>query len=188
MIIGRTANLSKGLHGRGPCQYRNLCDRGCPFTGYFSSNGVTLPAANATGNLTLRPFSIVMELLFNKDKKKAEGIRIIDANTLKTEEYYARIIFLNASTIGTTAILLNSVSRAHPDGLGNNIGTLCRYLMDHHYHVGASGSYDGFKERDFYGRRANGIYIPRFRNINKKTIQKEYVRGFGYQEEPTAHG
>ena len=181
MIIGRTANLSKGLHGRGPCQYRNLCDRGCPFTGYFSSNGVTLPAANVTGNLTLRPFSIVVELLYNKDKKKAEGIRIIDANTMKTEEYYAKIIFLNASTIGSTAILLNSASHAHPDGLGNSSGALGRNLMDHHYHVGAGGSYDGFKDRYFYGRRANGIYIPRFRNINKQTIQKEYVRGFGYQ-------
>ena len=181
MIIGRTANLSKGLHGRGPCQYRNLCDRGCPFTGYFSSNGVTLPAANATGNLTLRPFSIVVELLYNKDKKKAEGIRIIDANTMKTEEYYAKIIFLNASTIGSTAILLNSASHAHPDGLGNSSGALGRCLMDHHYHVGAGGSYDGFKDKYFYGRRANGIYIPRFRNINKQTIQKEYVRGFGYQ-------
>lgn len=181
MIIGRVANLSKGLNGRGPCQYRNMCDRGCPFTGYFSSNGVTLPAANATGNLTLRPFSIVVNVIYDKDKKRATGIRIIDANTMQTEEYFAKIIFLNASTIGTTAILLNSVSDAHPEGLGNNSGQLGRNLMDHHYHVGASGSYEGFQDSYFFGRRANGIYIPRFRNINEKTRQKDYVRGFGYQ-------
>ena len=177
MIIGRVANLSKGLNGRGPCQYRNLCDRGCPFTGYFSSNGVTLPAAKATGNLTLRPFSIVVDLIFDKDKKRARGIRIIDANTMKTEEYYAKIIFLNASTIGSTAILMNSVSDAHPEGLGNRSGALGRYLMDHHYHVGASGTYDGFQDSYFYGRRANGIYIPRFRNINEKTQFKKIMYG-----------
>lgn len=181
MIIGRVANLSKGLKGRGPCQYRNMCDRGCPFTGYFSSNGVTLPAANATGNLTLRPFSIVVNVIYDKDKKRARGIRILDANTMQTEEYYANIIFLNASTIGTTAILMNSVSDTHPEGLGNGSGELGRNLMDHHYHVGASGTYEGFQDSYFYGRRANGIYIPRFRNINEKTKQKDYVRGFGYQ-------
>ena len=181
MIIGRVANLSKGLSGRGPCQYRNMCDRGCPFTGYFSSNGVTLPAANATGNLTLRPFSIVVHVIYDKDSKRATGIRIIDANTMQTEEFYAKIIFLNASTIATTSILLNSVSEANPEGLGNSSGSLGRNLMDHHYHVGASAAYDGFQDSYFYGRRANGIYIPRFRNINAGTRQKNYVRGFGYQ-------
>ncbi len=181
MIIGRVANLSKGLHGRGPCQYRNMCDRGCPFTGYFSSNGVTLPAAYATGNLTLRPFSIVTEVMYDKDRKRATGIRIIDANTMKTEEFFAKIIFLNASTIGTTSILMNSVSEAHPEGLGASSGALGRNLMDHHYHVGASASFEGFQDSYFYGRRANGIYIPRFRNINERTKQKDYVRGFGYQ-------
>jgi choline dehydrogenase-like flavoprotein len=181
MIIGRTANLSKGLNGRGPCQYRNMCDRGCPFTGYFSSNGVTLPAAYATGNLTLRPFSIVVNVIFDKENKRAKGIRIIDANTLQTEEFFAKIIFLNASTIGSTAILMNSVSDQHPDGLGNGSGQLGRNLMDHHYHVGASGTYDGFQDSYFFGRRANGIYIPRFRNINEHTKQKDFIRGFGYQ-------
>ena len=181
MIIGRVANLTKGLHGRGPCQFRNMCDRGCPFTGYFSSNGVTLPAAKATGNLTLRPFSIVVDVIYDKDAKKAKGIRIVDAETNQTEEYYAKIIFLNASTIGTTSILLNSVSDAHPNGLGNSSGQLGRNLMDHHYHVGASATYDGFQDSYTYGRRANGIYVPRFRNINEHTKQKDYVRGFGYQ-------
>jgi len=181
MIIGRVANLTKGLNGRGPCQYRNMCDRGCPFTGYFSSNGVTLPAAMATGNLTLRPFSIVVDVIYNKDTKKAKGIRIIDAETMKTEEYYAKIIFMNASTIGSTAILLNSKSDAHPNGLGNSSDQLGRNLMDHHYHVGASATYDGFKDSYTYGRRANGIYVPRFRNISETTKQKDYLRGFGYQ-------
>jgi choline dehydrogenase-like flavoprotein len=181
MIIGRVANLSKGLNGRGPCQYRNMCDRGCPFTGYFSSNGVTLPAAYATGNLSLRPFSIVVNIIYDKEKKKAKGIRIIDANTMQTEEYFAKIIFLNASTVGTTAILMNSASPEHPEGLGNRSGALGRYLMDHHYHVGASATYEGFQDSYFYGRRANGIYVPRFRNIDKKTRQKDYLRGFGYQ-------
>ena len=181
MIIGRVANLSKGLHGRGPCQYRNRCDRGCPYTGYFSSNGVTLPAARATGNLTLRPFSIVVNVIYDKDTKKAKGIRIIDAETMKTEEYFAKVIFLNASTIGTTAILFNSAADAHPEGLGNASGQLGRNLMDHHYHVGASGTYEGFQDSYTFGRRANGIYIPRFRNINEKTKQKDFVRGFGYQ-------
>ena len=181
MIIGRVANLTKGLHGRGPCQYRNMCDRGCPFTGYFSSNGATLPAANATGNLTLRPFSIVVDVLYDKDTQKATGIRIIDAETMKTEEFFAKIIFLNASTIGSTAILLNSTSDAHPNGLGNSSGQLGRNLMDHHYHVGASATYEGFTDSYVYGRRANGIYVPRFRNINAATKQQAYLRGFGYQ-------
>ncbi|HLK28778.1 MAG TPA: GMC family oxidoreductase [Puia sp.] len=181
MIIGRVANLTKGLNGRGPCQYRNHCDRGCPFTGYFSSNGVTLPSAKATGNLTLRPFSIVVDVIYDKERKKAKGIRIIDAETMKTEEFYAKIIFLNASTIGTTSILLNSKSDAHPNGLGNSSDQVGRNLMDHHYHVGASATYDGFKDSYTYGRRANGIYVPRFRNISDSTKQKDYLRGFGYQ-------
>jgi len=181
MIIGRVANLTRGWNGRGPCQFRNLCDRGCPFGGYFSSNAATLPVAKATGNLTLRPYSIVVDVIYDKDSKKAKGIRIVDAETKKTEEFYAKIIFLNASTLGSTAILLNSKSDAHPNGLGNTSDQLGRNLMDHHYHVGATGTYDGFQDNYTYGRRANGIYIPRFRNINEKTKRSDYLRGFGYQ-------
>ncbi len=181
MIIGRVANLTRGWNGRGPCQYRNLCDRGCPFGGYFSSNSGTLPVAMATGNLTLRPHSIVMEVLYDKDKKKATGVRIIDELTMKTEEYYAKIIFLNASTIGSTYIMLNSKSDAFPNGLGNSSDQLGRNLMDHHYHVGAGASFEGFEDQYTYGRRPNGIYIPRFRNLNAATTHKDYVRGFGYQ-------
>jgi choline dehydrogenase-like flavoprotein len=181
MIIGRVANLSRGLSDRGPCQFRNACDRGCPFSGYFSSNSATLPAANATGNLTIRPNSVVAEVIYDIENQCARGVRIIDAETMQSEEFYARIIFLNASTIGTTFILLNSVSDVFPNGLGNGSGQIGHNLMDHHYRVGASGSYDGFKEQYFYGRRPNGIYIPRFRNVDNKTKRADYVRGFGYQ-------
>lgn len=181
MIIGRVANLTRGLKERGPCQYRNMCDRGCPFSGYFSSNSSTLPAARATGNLTLRPDSIVMEVLYDKEKKKASGIRILDAKTKKTEEFYAKVIFLNASTIASTFILLNSVSESFPNGMGNSSDQLGRNLMDHHYRVGASGTSDQFQDQYFSGRRANGIYVPRFRNINEATKRKDYLRGFGFQ-------
>ncbi|MGF6847618.1 choline dehydrogenase-like flavoprotein [Chitinophaga sp. W3I9] len=182
LTIGRVAHLTKGLKDRGPCQYRNLCARGCPFTGYFSSNGVTLPAAAKTGNMTLRPDSIVLEVLYDKDKSKATGVRVMDSHTLKTVEYYADIIFLNGSTLGTSWIMLNSVSDRFPDGFGNDSGQLGHNLMDHHYGVGAGGDYEGFEDQYYSsGRRPNGIYIPRFRNTNANTMQKDYVRGFGYQ-------
>ena len=181
MIIGRVANLTRGWNGRGPCQYRNMCDRGCPFSGYFSSNSATLPVAASTGNLTLRPHSIVMEVMYDKDKRKAKGVRIIDENTKEAIEYYAKIIFLNASTLGSTSILLNSISDVFPNGMGNSSDQLGRNLMDHHYHVGAGGAYDGFKDKVIYGRRPNGIYVARFRNIDEKTKRSDYLRGFGYQ-------
>jgi choline dehydrogenase-like flavoprotein len=181
VTIGRAANLSKGWEGRGPCQYRNLCKRGCPFGGYFSSNSGTLPVAMATGNLTLRPFSIVSEILYDKDKKRATGVRIIDTETKKTTEFFARIIFLNASTIASAHILLNSTSSAFPDGLGNSSGQVGHNLMDHHFRVGAEAEYHGFEKEYYKGRRPNGIYIPRFRNISPETTRKDYLRGFGYQ-------
>ncbi len=181
MIIGRSANHTRPVGDRGPCQFRNKCHEGCPFGGYFSSNSATIPAAMKTGNLTLRPFSIVLEVIYDKDSKKAKGVRILDAETNKTEEYFAKIIFLNASTLGTTSILLNSVSDAFPNGLGNSSEQVGHNLMDHHYGVGAGGSWDGFLDQYTYGRRPNGIYIPRFRNISEKTKRSDYVRGFGYQ-------
>ena len=181
MIIGRSANHTQRVGDRGPCQYRNKCHQGCPFGGYFSSNSATLPAAKATGNYTLRPDSIVLDVLYDKDKKRAIGVRILDAVTNKTEEYYAKVIFLNASTLGTAHILLHSVSDVFPNGFGNSSGQVGHNLMDHHYGVGAHGKYDGFDEEYYYGRRPNGIYIPRFRNISEKTKRSDYVRGFGYQ-------
>lgn len=186
MTIGRVANLSaaRDIHtgvGRGPCQYRNRCRRGCPYGGYFSSNGATLPAASMTGNLSLRPFSIVHEVIFDKEKGRATGVRVIDAETKESVEYYANVVFLCASAIASTYILMNSKSDAFPDGMGNKSGELGHNLMDHHFKIGASGIYEGFEDKYYKGRRPNGIYIPRFRNINKKTKMKDFTRGYGYQ-------
>jgi len=181
VTIARVANLTKGWNGRLPCQYRNLCHRGCPYGGYFSSNASTLPAAKATSNLTLRPFSTVASIIYDKDKKKAIGVNVIDTETKASYEYYARIIFLNASTIATATILLNSVSDAFPNGLGNGSDQVGRNLMDHHFKVGAKGDFDGLHDRYYVGRRPTGIYIPRFRNLDEATKMPDYVRGFGYQ-------
>ena len=181
MIIGRAANHTAKVGDRGSCQYRNKCHEGCPFGGYFSSNSATLPAAAKTGNMTLRPFAVVEQVLYDKDKKRAIGVRILDTETMLTEEYYAKIIFLNASTLGTTHILLNSVSDVFANGFGNSSEQVGHNLMDHHYGVGAQGESDDFSDQYIFGRRANGIYIPRFRNINNATKQQNYVRGFGYQ-------
>lgn len=180
VTIGRTANLTKGWKGRNACMYRNLCKRGCPFGGYFSSNAATIPAAMKTGNLTLRPFSIAMEILYDQDKSKATGVRIIDAETLHTYEYYAQLIFLNASTIATTALLLNSKSPRFPNGFGNTSNQVGRNLMDHHSRVGAEGFFEGFTNHYYIGRRPNVVYIPRFRNLNQNN-RTSYLRGFGYQ-------
>lgn len=179
MTIGRVANLTQPHNGRGSCQYRNLCIRGCPFGAYFSTQSATLPAAMATGLLTLRPFSIVNHILYDKDTKRATGVHVIDAETHEHIEYKAKIIFVNGSTLGTTFILLNSVSEAFPNGLGNGSGQLGHNLMDHHFRAGASGFAEGFDDRYHYGRRANGIYIARYRNIGHD--KRDYLRGFGYQ-------
>jgi choline dehydrogenase-like flavoprotein len=181
MIIGRVANLTKEHNGRGSCQYRNRCIRGCPYGAYFSSNVATLPAGYASGNLTLRPFSIVNQIIYDKGKGRATGVRIIDAETHEVIEYHAKVIFSCASAVASTFILLNSKSDRFPNGLGNDSGELGHNLMDHHFKVGAAGISDGFTDKYFRGQRANGIYIPRFRNLNKETKQKDYLRGFGYQ-------
>lgn len=181
VTIGRTANLSQGWKGRGPCQYRNLCDRGCPFSGYFSSNAATLPAAAATGNMTLMPDSIVIEVLFDEKTNKATGVRVMNAHTRQVTEYFARIIFLNASTIATAAILLNSVSRRFPNGLGNSSGQIGHNLMDHFTGTGATAEYDGFPDQYYTGRRPTPIYIPRFRNLPQTPKQKDFIRGYGFQ-------
>lgn len=181
LTIGRVANLTQPHNGRGQCQFRNRCIRGCPYGAYFSSNAATLPAAEATGNLTMRPHSIVNSIIYDPQKGRATGVRIIDAETNETKEFYARIIFSCASTLGTTFILLNSTSEHFPDGLGNGSGQVGHNLMDHHFRVGAVGTFDGFGDKYYKGRRPNGIYIPRFRNISKETERKDYLRGFGYQ-------
>ena len=181
MTIGRAANLTQPHLGRGSCQYRNRCIRGCPYGAYFSSNVATLPAGYASGNLTLRPFSIVIQLIYDVAKGRATGVRIIDAQTNEVMEFFARVIFCCASAVASTFILLNSKSGRFPNGLGNDSGELGHNLMDHHFKVGATGMSDDFADRYYRGNRPNGIYIPRFRNLNRETRQKDYLRGFGYQ-------
>ncbi|MFT4857248.1 MAG: choline dehydrogenase-like flavoprotein [Planctomycetota bacterium] len=181
MIIGRVAHLTESLNGRGKCQFRNRCDRGCPYGAYFSSNAVTLPAANATGNLTIRPFSIVQSIVHDEALGKATGVRIIDSETNEEIIYKAKIIFCNASTLSTTQILMNSTSSRFPNGLGNDSGELGHNLMDHTYRVGASGLVDGFDDQYYKGRRPNGIYIPRYVNLKDGPQSDKFIRGFGYQ-------
>ena len=184
MIIGRTANLSQAqpVHtdlGRASCQFRNMCMRGCPYGAYFSTQSATLPAAERTGNLTLVTDAIVSEVIYDEKLGKATGVRIIDQNTLETREYFAKIIFLNASAIASTSIMLNSKSSRFANGLGNDSDQLGRNIMDHHLAAGANGSYEGMTDKYYFGRRANGIYIPRYRNWGGD--KRDYLRGFGYQ-------
>jgi choline dehydrogenase-like flavoprotein len=179
MIIGRVANITVPHEGRPGCQFRNKCWLGCPFGGYFSTQSSTLPAAMATGNLTLRPWSIVTKILYNKDTRKATGVEVLDAETNQTIEYKAKIVFLNASTLNSAWVLMNSATDIWPDGLGSSSGELGHNLMDHHQEVGGSGIVEGYADKYYYGRRANGIYIPRFRNLPGD--KRDYLRGFGYQ-------
>ncbi|ANE49611.1 GMC oxidoreductase [Flavisolibacter tropicus] len=181
MIIGRTANITQPRpeQNRTNCQYRNKCWNGCPFGGYFSTQSATLPAALKTGNLTLRPFSIVTEVLYDKNTKKAKGVRVLDAETNKTYDYFSKIVFLNASTLNTTWILMNSATDIWPGGLGSSSGSLGHNLMDHHLGVGAGGWVEGYEDKYYYGKRPNGIYIPRYQNLFGD--KRDYLRGFGYQ-------
>ncbi|MHB1178130.1 MAG: GMC oxidoreductase [Daejeonella sp.] len=186
MVMGRTANITNPLQNRSSCQYRNKCSLGCPFGAYFSTQSSTLPAAVATGNLTLRPFSIVTKILYDKDTKKAKGVEVLDAETNQTYEYFAKVIFLNASTLNSTWILLNSATDIWEGGLGSSSGELGHNLMDHHFRLGASGQAEGYDDKYFYGRRANGIYVPRFRNLGNE--KRDYLRGFGYQGSASREG
>ncbi len=176
LIIGRAAHLTRKHLGRGPCQYRTLCERGCPYGGYFSSNSATIPAAFATGNLTLRPFSIVHSVIYDETKDKATGVRVIDAETGEMIEFYARLIFLNASTLNTALILFNSATPRFPEGLANSSGVLGRYLMDHHKNLGAVGTWEGFEDRANYGYRPLLVTVPRFRNV--KDRHPDFIRGY----------
>lgn len=183
IIMGRCAHITQegGHMGRGTCQTRNRCMRGCPYGAYFSSNASTIPPAEATGNLTIRPFSIVTEVILDETGKKAKGIRIVDAETHETHEYFAKVIFLCASTFGSTQILLNSTSDNHPNGMGNESGELGHNVMDHHFQIGGYGKSDEFKDKYYHGRRPTGIYVPRFRNIDTKSKMPNFIRGYGYQ-------
>lgn len=181
MINSRVANITqpKPEQGRVNCQYRNKCWLGCPFGAYFSTQSSTLPAAMKTGNLTLRPFSIVSQVLYDKDKKRARGVEVIDAETNQTYEFTANVVFLNASSFNSTWILMNSATDIWPGGLGSSSGELGHNVMDHHFRVGASGVVEGYEDKYYYGRRPAGFYIPRFRNLGDE--KRNYLRGFGYQ-------
>lgn len=178
VIVGRTANLTQPVKGRGQCQARDLCHRGCPYGAYFSTNASTMPAAYATGNLTVRPHSLVNRVLYNEQKQKATGVEIIDTNSKTTEEYYAKLIFLNASTVATTFILLNSISKRFPTGLGNGSDQVGRNLMDHHKGLTFGADVEGFEDSYYFGRRPTNIYIPRFRNVREQ--QPGFLRGYHF--------
>lgn len=179
MFIGRVANLTKEIPGRTKCQFRDRCWEGCPFGGYFSTQSSTLPAAMATGNLTVRPWSIVTKLIYDKDTQKAKGVEVLDAETNKTYEFFSKIVFVNASALNSAWILMNTATDIWPGGLGSSSGELGHNVMDHHYMLGASGMIEGFEDKYYYGRRANGFYIPRFVNINGD--KRDFLRGYGYQ-------
>ncbi|SOE22580.1 Choline dehydrogenase [Spirosomataceae bacterium TFI 002] len=182
--IGRTAHITEPTKeqqklGRASCQYRNACSKGCPYGAYFSTQSASLPAAMATGNLTVRPFSVAKEIIFDNEGKMAKGVRIVDKETKEEIDFYAKIVFLNASSMATTQIMLNSTSQAHPNGLGNEGDQLGRNIMDHHSRVGAKGDWEGNEDDYYFGRRANGIFIPRYRNLGND--KRDYLGGFNYQ-------
>ena len=186
MIIGRVANLTAPLQARIQCQYRNRCWEGCPFGGYFSTQSSTLPAATATGNLTVRPWSIVTKIIYNKDTKKATGVEVLDAESNKTYEFHSKIVFLNASALNSAWVLMNSATDVWADGLGSSSGELGHNIMDHHYMLGAQGTIDGYEDKTTYGRRANGFYITRFANLYGD--KRDFLRGYGYQGSASRSG
>jgi choline dehydrogenase-like flavoprotein len=179
IIPGRTANATQALPGRAACQYRDACWLGCPYGAYFSTQSSTLPAAVKTGRLTLRPFALVSEVTYDRDRKRATGVRVIDAITNQVTDYRARVVFLCASTINSTWLLMRSATDVWPEGLGSSSNALGRNLMDHHFRCGAEGKVDGMEDKYVYGRRPTGFYIPRYRNLFGD--KRPYLRGFGYQ-------
>lgn len=191
VTIGRTAHLTDTLAsadpnhpnqgGRVKCLMRNRCMRGCPYGGYFSSLSSTLPAGVATGNLTIQTDAVVHEVMYDDSTGKATGVRVIDQNTKESTEYYAKVIFLCASAIASASILMQSKSARFPNGMGNDSGELGHNIMDHHLGVGAYAQVDGYEDKYYKGRRANGVYVPRFRNLGGSSNMDNFVRGYGYQ-------
>ena len=181
IIPGRVANLTQALPGRAPCQYRAACWLGCPYGAYFSTQSSTLPAAMATGRLTLMPYSIVTEIAYDRNRQRATGVRVMDAVTEKSTEFEASIVFLCASTLNSTWLLMRSATDVWPDGLGSSSGELGHNLMDHHFRIGAQGiiRVASLDDKTTFGRRPTGFYIPRFRNLFGD--KRDYLRGFGYQ-------
>ena len=184
MIMGRTAHLTKPteLHlsqGRVQCQARNECQKGCSFGAYFSTQSSTLPAAAKTGNLHIAPNSVVHSLIYDESSQRVKGVRVIDNDDLSEREYYGKVIFLCASTLGSTQIMLNSKSKSFPDGIANSSGVLGHYLMDHNYNAGASGDVPGYEDEYYRGRRPSGIYVPNFQ-YEPKRASKKYLRGYAF--------
>ncbi|MFB9845425.1 GMC oxidoreductase [Mucilaginibacter ginsenosidivorans] len=181
VIIGRCAHLTKpnDIHkqqGRGQCQARSLCERGCPFGGYFSSNASTIPWALKTGNLTLRPDSVVHSIIYDEKKGKATGVRVIDAHTKQATEYYTKIVFVNGATMNSNLIMLNSTSSRFPNGLGNDSGVLGKYVAFHNYRGNVFATMDGYLDSYYYGRRPTAIMMPNFRNVQKQEM--DFRRGY----------
>ena len=181
MTIARVANLTRAVNGRGPCMARDQCARGCSYSGYFSSVSATLPAARATGKLTIVTDAIVESVTYDAKRDRASGVRVIDARTGAVREYQARLIFLNASTIGTAQILLNSRSERFPNGLANSSGEVGHNLMDHLSKMGARAIVPGFEDKYTIGRRPTATYIPRFRNLGHTDEKLPFLRGYGVQ-------
>lgn len=188
VTIGRTATLTRPLNGRAACHYCGPCERGCSTSSYYSTLSVALPAARATGNLTLRPLNLVCKVLYDPTTGRATGVEAIDLETDKRRRFQARSVFLCASSMNTARIMLLSKCRDFPEGIGNSSGALGHYLMDHHYHVGANAVFEGFEDRYYQGNRPNGIYIPRFRNISPATRRTDFVRGYGFQGSASRRG
>jgi choline dehydrogenase-like flavoprotein len=186
IIPGRVANLTQPIGRRGRCQFRNACRHGCPYGAYFSTQSSTLPAAEATGRLTLKVHAIATDVVYDRDKKRATGVRVLDAHTKQTTVYSAKVVFLCASTLNSTWLLLRSATDVWPGGLGSSSNELGHNLMDHHFRCGASGVVDEFEDRTTFGQRPNGFYIPRFRNLGKD--KRQYLRGFGYQGSANRQG
>jgi choline dehydrogenase-like flavoprotein len=181
VVQGRCAHLTqpRDIHieqGRTQCQARSLCERGCPFGGYFSSNSSTIPWAQKTGNLTIRPDAVVHSIIYDAKKQKAVGVRVIDSETKKATEYFARIIFVNAACLNTNLILLNSTSNRFPDGLGNDNGLLGKYIAFHNYRGSLFAAYDGPQDKYYYGRRPTQAMMPNFRNVHKQEM--DFLRGY----------
>jgi choline dehydrogenase-like flavoprotein len=186
IIPGRNANLTQPLGRRGRCQYRNACWLGCPYGAYFSTQSSTLPAAVATGRLTLKTFAIVTDVVFDRNRKRATGVRVLDAVSGVSTEYSARVVFLCASTLNSTWLLMRSAREVWPGGLGSSSGELGHNLMDHHFRCGANGIVHEQEDRNIYGRRPTGFYIPRYRNLFGE--KRQYLRGFGYQGSASRQG
>jgi choline dehydrogenase-like flavoprotein len=188
LINSRVANITVPHEGRSNCQFRNRCWEGCPFGGYFSTQSSTLPAAMKTNKLTVRPLSIVTKILYDKDKKKATGVEVLDTSDNKTYEFKSKIVFLCASALNSTWILFNSATDMWPGGLGSSSDQLGHNVMDHHYNLGVSGQIEGYTDIQEYGKRPCGFYIARFANVAGDKKQRDFVRGFGYQGSASRQG